>query len=107
MKLQYYIHHLFLCKLRLTHYEPTQALPSLQRYSLSLLLIRRLVDLPEDVGQHPICPVSGGGVQDAVELYDTHSLGVQDIQLCHQPKPKSKERLQPWLGQTKRIRRTI
>lgn len=80
-------HQLFTCKFWLIHYKSTQALPSLHRYSLSLLLIRGLVDLPEDVGQHPICPVSGGGIQDAIQLYDTHSLGVQDIQLCHQPKP--------------------
>ena len=54
----------------------TQALSHLERYSLSFLLIRRPVDLPEDVRQHPVCPVSGGGVQDAIELYDTHGFGV-------------------------------
>lgn len=81
--------------------------PAARRHSLPLLLIRGLVDLPEDVRQHPVRPVSGGGVQDAVELDDAHGFGVQDVQLCREPKPASKERRQPGSRRTKRVKSTI
>lgn len=76
---------------------PAQVPRHPQRHSLPLLLICGLVDLPEDVRQHPVCPVSGGGVQDAVELDDAHGFGVQGVQLRRQPKPASKDRRQPGL----------
>eukprot|EP00967_Tisochrysis_lutea_P015442 scaffold17409_cov21-Tisochrysis_lutea.AAC.2 len=40
---------------------------------------QRLVDLPKDVGQQPVCPVTRVRVQHAIELTDGDGLGVDGV----------------------------
>ena len=48
---------------------------------LALVLIVGPIDLAEDVGQQTIGPVTSDWVQDTIQLYDTHGLGVHDVDL--------------------------
>ena len=54
---------------------------------LAFILVCGLVDLTEDVGQQSIRPVSGGRVQDAVQLNDTAIFGVDGELLGLNSKP--------------------
>ena len=51
------------------------------------ILVCRLVDLSEDVGEETVCPVSCHGVQYAVQFNDTASFWVQSVEFGHQAKP--------------------
>ena len=50
------------------------------------VLVCRFVQISEDVGEEPVCPVAGDGVQDTIQLNHGASLGVQGVQLCGQAK---------------------
>ena len=60
---------------------------SVKQNVLPLVLLRRSVDLSEDVGEETVRPVSSHGVQDPVQLYHRHCLGVYGVQLGAQTQP--------------------
>ena len=54
---------------------------------LPLILLCRAVDFSEDVGEESVCPVSGDGVQNAIELNNCDSLGVHGVQFSGEAQP--------------------
>lgn len=58
----------------------------------SLLLVSRPVDIPENVRQDSICPVSCGRVKNPIQFNHTHSFRVQRVNLCQQSQPGDKAR---------------
>lgn len=55
---------------------------SIKQDVLPLFLLSRSIDFSEDVGQEAVGPVSCDGVQDTIQLYHSHCLGIHGVQLC-------------------------
>lgn len=51
------------------------------------VLTQYLVDLPEDVREETISPISGVWIQNTVQLDHTTVFGVDSVEACGQAKP--------------------